>query len=472
MSQKDRERLQRAASSVSGSVNPEAAAPSSSISWPPSSLPAAIHIPRLEPFIAKAALQGFQPFLNDPVKHERYTIYLNSQSHADGSYPPLQPYPGQKIDAFNKEVSDFAKAGAVFKPLSAAMAGRFTSAAAVENGPVAQEGLYQPTFKEEDEAAAKEDEKKAEEKVEDNPQTNAARAGMYGPMTRTVTKWTPAKLLCKRFGVKDPNPEPDPEDEVQSNPTSTPAPPVAVAAITLPEARTGESTAYVDASEMKRPTGPRDLASVGLGEDEYQAQDVLTYERPSMDVFKAIFASDDEDSDDELASAAETKLVPVGPHLAAVDPAASTKASANNPLQEERQSANVARVAPESGPVDLSSFKPTFVPRGDREARKDDAGRASDRKKKDKKAVVSFDAEDVDDSGLGAPKAKKRKEKQKGKDREKKAHQLAAPTNEDDMWVEKPPPEAVKKMLAPTSGVPLQPERMKPKGRQTAADLM
>ena len=50
---------------------------------------------------------------------------------------------------------------------------------------------------------------------------------------------------------------------------------------------------------VQMPDGPRDLANIGLGEDETQGQDTLTYERPSMDIFKAIFASNDEDSDDE-----------------------------------------------------------------------------------------------------------------------------------------------------------------------------
>ena len=54
------------------------------------------------------------------------------------------------------------------------------------------------------------------------------------------------------------------------------------------------------AAAGSRSRGPRDLANVGLGEDETQGRDTLTYERPAMDVFKAIFASDDEDSDDDI----------------------------------------------------------------------------------------------------------------------------------------------------------------------------
>ena len=44
---------------------------------------------------------------------------------------------------------------------------------------------------------------------------------------------------------------------------------------------------------------PRSLDNVGLGEDESQGRDTLTYVRPSMDIFKAIFANDDESDDEE-----------------------------------------------------------------------------------------------------------------------------------------------------------------------------
>jgi G patch domain-containing protein 1 len=43
----------------------------------------------------------------------------------------------------------------------------------------------------------------------------------------------------------------------------------------------------------------KDISNVGLGGDETQGRDILTYTRPKMGIFKAIFARDDEDSDDE-----------------------------------------------------------------------------------------------------------------------------------------------------------------------------
>jgi G patch domain-containing protein 1 len=477
MSQKDRERLQRAAASIPGPSSSESTSAPSTMPPPPPPLPATQDIPRLEPYIAKAALLGFQPFTHDPVKHERYTTYLNSQAHVDGtSHPPLQPFPGQTTAAFNKEVTDFAAAGAVFKPLSAAMAGRFTSAASVERGPTAEGGLYQPTFTEEPEKPPTEE--KPEEKPADDPQTNAARLGMYGPMTRTVAKWAPAQLLCKRFGVKDPNPEPDPADDVPpaaESAASASTSHASLASITLPETLSSESVPHAEDSQAIRPSGSRDLSNIGLGEDEFQAQDVLTYERPSMDVFKAIFASDDEDSDDEDVAA---KPAPVGPSLPPVRPSpaptvptVSNVQSAPAPSAQPEELPITSQAMVDSGSVDLSAFKPTFTARTDRERRHDGDGRTKERKKKDKKTLVSFDdGPDAEDSGLGAPKAKKRKEKHKEKKRDRRAEAAVPADDDDDMWVEKAPPEVVKSMPAPSA--PPATERTRTKGRPTAADLM
>jgi G patch domain-containing protein 1 len=483
MSQKDRERLQRAAAGAGGPSSSTGSSSSTSMP-PPIAQPATIDIPRIEPFIAKAALMGFQPFIKDPVKHERYTIYLKSQSTVDGSAPSLTPYPGQSIDAFNKEVSDFSKSATVFKPLSGAMAGRFTSAAVVESGATAQEGLYQPKFDPAEEAKSKEaeKEKKIEPEVDLDPSTNAARLGMYGPMTRTVTKWAPARLLCKRFGVKDPHPELDaegvPAPPSASTSTSTAQEPIA-AIMPTDSTTDGEVPAYPTTDDIKAPSGPRDLSNIGLGDDEYQAQDVLTYQRPSMDVFKAIFASDDEDSDDEDAPV-NVKTAIAGPTVALEqDISSSTIPSAATAIPSIAAQPGPATLTTpsalgqilETTSLDLSTFRPTFVSRSDRsQAQKaDDASKS--RKKKRTNALVSFDDEDGEGSGLGVPKVKKRKEKHKNKEKDgdKKHKTKLDQVDVEDEWVEKPVAEVVKNMsLSSEAGGPAT----QIKGRKTAVDFM
>ena len=58
-------------------------------------------IPRLDAQVAKMALQGFQPFINDPTKHARYTAYLQAQAEAADSVP-FGRTPGQSVDVFER----------------------------------------------------------------------------------------------------------------------------------------------------------------------------------------------------------------------------------------------------------------------------------------------------------------------------------------------------------------------------------
>jgi hypothetical protein len=53
---------------------------------------------------------------------------------------------------------------------------------------------------------------------------HATRMGMYGPMTRETKTWQPARLLCKRFGVKDPDPMPAFEFDKDGQATARDAP--------------------------------------------------------------------------------------------------------------------------------------------------------------------------------------------------------------------------------------------------------
>jgi G patch domain-containing protein 1 len=436
MSQKDRERLQNVASNVR---QPAQGDDSASSSIPPPGvppLPDTIRIARTEPHIAQAALRGFQPFATDPTKKARYKVYLESQAAQDSSAPPLKPTPGQRIDEFNKEVEDYAKAALLFKPMSGAMAGRFTSAAVIDHGPKIHEGLHTPSI-EEMEKKEEEERKKVEENI--SPKAHAAKMSMYGPLTREVKPWQPEKLLCKRFGVKDPNPPPE---------TPTDAPPAAGATASdsdwqepNAQASTSTSTSAFESTGTRK-GGPKDSSNVGLGEDEDQGRDTLTYERPTMDVFKAIFASDDEDSDDEDEDAKDPDeniadaTIPL-PQAKAVDQVSSV--------------ASITAVAPPSQtPVDLSTFKPTFIPR-DKKANnlKDKDKDKKEKRKKERKAVlVSFEMDE--EGGMepsprpakGRPKKKKRRDRDNGDD-------------DDAMWVEKPASDAVKSL--PISHPPPQP---------------
>ncbi|KAJ7860476.1 hypothetical protein B0H14DRAFT_3863818 [Mycena olivaceomarginata] len=440
MSQKDRERLQNIASRERDGPT----ADSASTSAPrPAPLPSTITIPRTDPHIALAALRGgFIPFATDPTKQARYTAYLESQAPSDTPPPPPKPTPGQSVDEFNKELEDYAKAALIFKPLSGAMAGRFTSATIVEHGPQLAEGLYTPTA----EDLARKDaalQKAEEEKV--TPKVHAARMGMYGPMTRETQAWQPAKLLCKRFRVKDPNPPPEvpteapPASAAYAEQAAGPASGAGWDQFTAPSGDGAAGSSLASGSG-----GRRDLSNIGLGEDEAQGRDTLTYERPAMDVFKAIFASDDEDSDDDAKDDNAEEPSPL--------PAVQTAAAAPPP-----QTTPVLDVAMPDAPENW------------RRKAKKDPNRAKDKKdkKKREKVLVSFQE---DEEGPLQISVKDRPKKKRRKDKE--------PDDKDDMWVEKPAPDVVKEFtIPPTSSEPpmAEPppsEPQAPKGRKRAIDFM
>jgi G patch domain-containing protein 1 len=286
--------------------------------------------------------------------------------------------------------------------------------------------------------------------------------GMYGPLTREKKPWQPAKLLCKRFGVKEPNPEPEVSKEPMAGP-NTSAPP----SFAHPDQEYGHpvaGTSKDEAAPSQQIDRPRDLANIGLGEDETQGQDTLTYERPSMDIFKAIFASDSEDSDDEAPFADDSDD----------DAAASAQ-------PKETTGFTPATVILDDTPVDLSTFKPTFIPREgkSKKSRDEEKSKAKkekkekkEKKKKEKKAVlVSFE---LDEDGAEA-------EVKQPKDRPKKKRKEDKIDNDDEdqgMWAAKHPAEPAKTTsVVPPPTIPSDqaeaaPQVTGPKGRKRAIDFM
>lgn len=430
LSEKDRERLKSITAATSAGISLAAVQ---------------VSIPRTEPHIADAALRGFQPFTSDPGKQDRYTTYLQSQADPDGSVPPLKPLNNQRLDEFQKEVEDYAKAAMIFKPVSGAMAGRFQTAAHVERGPIIHEGLHQPTSEELEETETR---RKKEEEEKLSPQAHAAKLGMYGPMTREVKLWQPARLLCKRFGLKEPD---LPQDDSYAGSTSGKGPSFTTSEVEESFRQAAGLNAQTGSAHLQNQEpselggGPRNLANAGLGEDETQGRDTLTYQRPTMDVFKAIFASDDEESDEEKDDDVDEP-----------DVSASKKAVTNGTLEPSHS-------VLDDKPVDLMTFKPTFIPRKGKAKKPNDEDRSQekkerkdkkDKKKKDKKGpLVSFD---VDEDGAEeplfrvVPKERPKKKKRRNKDKR---------DDDDDegMWVEKPAPEILRNLpLAPTTAEPTQ----------------
>ena len=491
LSKEDRERIEHAAASLHPPTSEHTPAPVED-------RPAPSSIPYTAPHIASAALKGFMPFTNDPAKHARYVAYLRSQ--ATPEYPELVPpkLPDQTTETYHKELSDYSKGPGIFKPVSGAMANRFTTAAVVESGPKAVEGLHQPTHQEEPAPAPRQEDKDVQRPSEaaQSSKAHAALTGMYGALTREVVPWQPSRLLCKRFGVKDPNPDVTTDTPMPGVPSAggnNSATWKAEEALAEADLRTATGGSASDAGPSSGRRMARDLENIGLGEDDTQGRDTLTYVRPSMDIFKAIFASDDEDSDDEEAEEdggsqekkdeapnagpltlpqqleekptkdadADARAVP--PHLRVRD---AVDEQQQQLVSYEPRSAE----RPSAASVDMTTFKPVFVPRAERETQKrgdKKEGRGKEKENKRRaKAIVSFE----DDEGAAlviapqqaadkdkdkARKKKKRRKEEKDGEGEEKGH--AGGGEDVEMWVEKEPPQVVASFAATTAPTAPQP---------------
>ncbi|KAI1772300.1 DUF1604-domain-containing protein [Hypoxylon cercidicola] len=147
-------------------------------------------IPELDRATAAAALaRGAAPYADDEPKRARYRAYLEHAAGYPNAKPPARPA-GVKTEDYARELREFYGCARIFKPMTGAMASRFTTSTSklVGGGPPSSDErlLSRPAPKPKD------------------PAEEAARMGMYGSMTRSVADFYPTRLLCKRFNVRPP----------------------------------------------------------------------------------------------------------------------------------------------------------------------------------------------------------------------------------------------------------------------------
>ncbi|KAI9098159.1 hypothetical protein DFS34DRAFT_619811 [Phlyctochytrium arcticum] len=350
---------------------------------------------------AVAALKGFMPFGNEPMKQTRYRRFLEVKAGLAKEYIP-SPSDQSKQDAAH-EIVEFSKAALIFKPLSGMMASRFVTSSEQTSLPQA-------------------DDKK-------DVAGDAAKLSLYGRLTRSRETWHPDKLLCKRFNVPDPHTDKkrkrgnEEDEEVFRQSEKERAEQRerdrlgekqvlnsrAMGALfaerdrLVYEGRLGDPngedglvrrgdkdmlgraqgvgnartlTSYADVEAMKK---EEDAMTIKVKEEENDVKEEYE-QRPPMDIFKAIFAdSDDDDSDSE--DEVPPPAVPLPPVLAAkptsIPPVPVTLPPP--PPSTEPEDDYMTRLPP-------PTFRPLFRKRADR-------GKA-------KEPVVKVEEEKVDDGAI------------------------------------------------------------------------
>lgn len=474
---------------------------------------ASITIPQLDPSIAQAALRGFMPFSHDLLKQERYKLYLQSQAGMlpKGTQFSPQVTPQMTAEVINKELDGFAKSAMMFKPMSAMMASRFTSAASSSTGgemAAPEPGLRQPVFLEEQPESnptpAKESEESKEEIVSEAAQ--AVRMDMFGMMTRSIKKFYPQKLLCKRFNVPNPFPDGPPAEPTPGSTSKNLSeflssqgfqPKVApVDTDDLEEIKSGNNLWLQSAASQD---APQAVERVGLGGDETQGREILTTSRPPIDLFKAIFADNSDDlegSDDGADDLLNEPDQFVLPHESRVKEDADASL---NVIPAAEQVVSLTPVVVDPKAVEnLASFRPTFLRKVQTNKEEDSPMNVEEPtsskkagKKKKRTVLISFDDEQADGQLDHTPDPRKKKSKKKklanehDKPRRESVSQPASHVaphafnhrndQDEDEWVEAivpPPPPPPEYMKPPLTGPTAPSKTYKKVARMKASDLM
>ncbi|KAK9448532.1 uncharacterized protein V1518DRAFT_456111 [Limtongia smithiae] len=153
--------------------------------------------PPLSKSVAASALSSaaFLPYADNPAKRTRYVAYLEAYAGSRPREAILAPLRSEMLkDEWMTELNEFQKSAMLFKPLSGSLANRFTSSASAETTRVS---VVDHNTTSDDAFVLKQSASKSDAQ-------HAASLGMYGSLTRSLKLWTPARLLCKRFGVRPP----------------------------------------------------------------------------------------------------------------------------------------------------------------------------------------------------------------------------------------------------------------------------
>ncbi|XP_055992204.1 G patch domain-containing protein 1 isoform X2 [Sorex fumeus] len=135
---------------------------------------------------SSATASSFKPFAKDPEKQKRYEEFLAKAKSGQKDALERSLDPTMTEWERGRERDEFTRAALLYASSSSTLSSRFTHA------------------KEEDDTDQVEVPRDQENDVGDKQ--SAVKMKMFGKLTRDTFEWHPDKLLCKRFNVPDPYP--------------------------------------------------------------------------------------------------------------------------------------------------------------------------------------------------------------------------------------------------------------------------
>ncbi|KAM9755910.1 G patch domain-containing protein 1 isoform 2-T2 [Dama dama] len=193
LSQKDKERLKevkQASDLKAAQLRARSLAQSASGSRPQPSSPDVGHCSwhmALSGGTATTRTSNFKPFAKDPEKQKRYEEFLVNMKRGQKDALERCLDPGMTEWERGRQRDEFARAALLYASSRSTLSSRFTHA------------------KEEDDSEQVEVPRDQENDIGDKQ--SAVKMKMFGKLTRDIFEWHPDKLLCKRFNVPDPYPD-------------------------------------------------------------------------------------------------------------------------------------------------------------------------------------------------------------------------------------------------------------------------
>ncbi|XP_004439839.1 PREDICTED: G patch domain-containing protein 1 [Ceratotherium simum simum] len=136
---------------------------------------------------ATTRASNFKPFAKDPEKQKRYEEFLVNMKRGQKDALEQCLDPSMTEWERGRERDEFSRAALLYVSSHSTLSSRFTHA------------------KEEDDSDQVEVPRDQENDVSDKQ--SAVKMKMFGKLTRDTFEWHPDKLLCKRFNVPDPYPD-------------------------------------------------------------------------------------------------------------------------------------------------------------------------------------------------------------------------------------------------------------------------
>lgn len=258
-------------------------------------------IPELDKMTAAAAIArgaggGAAPYADDEAKRARYRAYLEWAAGFNAN-PPSR-LPSVSVEDWLRELHEFRSCALIFKPMTGAMASRFTTSSSTSKLATGSSGAV-PSDR---------DLLSVPPQKPVDPAEQAASLGMYGSMTRSVGDFYPTRLLCKRFNVKPPahvQPDQQPESDRGPAPKSSygagaGVPMFTTGAMTLDELLQSAQTQASSNADIAIPV-PKAIEAPPPKIEEAvvnaEVNEAVEGKRAQDDVLKAIFgdSSDEED---------------------------------------------------------------------------------------------------------------------------------------------------------------------------------